>query len=81
MRLPVGAKSSSLVEYSSFYRWPDFCSGRSRLAACLRFQYFREPSTNIDNILRVECCRMPLNGQCLPSEDIVSFFLFLPFFS
>jgi hypothetical protein len=35
----------------------------------------------IDNILRVECCRMPLNGQSLPSEYIVSFFLFLPFFS
>jgi hypothetical protein len=43
--------------------------------------YFREPSTNIDNILRVECCRMPLNGQSLPSEYIVGFFLFLPFFS
>ena len=40
MRLPLDAKSSSLVEYSSFYRWPHFCSGRSRLAACLRFHTF-----------------------------------------
>ena len=40
MRLPLDAKSSSLVEYSSFYRWPHFCGGRSRLAACLRFHTF-----------------------------------------
>jgi hypothetical protein len=63
-----------ILSMAALLRWPKSSGRLSSLS------YFGEP-TNIDNILRVECCWMPLNGRSLPSEYIVNFFLFLPFFS
>jgi hypothetical protein len=75
MRFPVGAKSSALWNILHFIDGRTFAVAEVVWPLVFAFVLSRT-EYYIDNILRVECCRIPLNGQCLPSEYIVSFFLF-----